>query len=173
MSDSYLLRIEKALALHIATTVTPAKGRPFDLTGRVFRGRLRYGRQDPIPMVSILQAPELDTETNAAGQSAFRVAEKTYLIQGWAEDDPVNPTDPAHALMAEVKRALGLLIADPESPAYLLRAYHPGADCRVAGMSVGIGLVRPPDEAGSPNAYFWLPVAIQVVENLEDPYALP
>ena len=67
--------------------ITPANGYPIDLTGRVFRGRAFFGDQDPLPMVSILEAPRpLDGfVTGEMGQR--RADEWMLLVQGWAEDD--------------------------------------------------------------------------------------
>ena len=165
MADSYLLQVEKKLTNLIASEVTTANGTPFDLANVVFRGRQRYGRSDPIPMVSILQAPNIDVQNENAGDGRMRQAEKTYLIQGWVVDDPVNPTDPAHELMAEVKRALAKVL-DMDDTSYMLEGY-------LSSMNISTGLVRPAETGISDNAYFWLPVVVTLTENLSDPYSLP
>lgn len=173
MTDSYLLAVEKALAAHIESEITTAKGRPLDLTGRVFRGRANYGRGDPVPMVSLLQSTDIEVETDGAGNEALRKGSKMYLLQGWVEEDPKNPTDPAHELLAELKHAMALLMGDYEDPLFGLRAHHPENKPLVQDFDINMGLVRPPDEVSPLHAYCWLPVRIGLVESLDAPYALP
>lgn len=172
MSDSYLLAVEKALSDTIETEITVDKGRPFDLTGRVFRGRVRYGHNEPIPMVSLMQAPNIDIENENVGKGRQRAASKTFLIQGWVADDFDNPTDPAHELMAEVKFALGTIL-DMDGPNFMLQAYSSTGNGLLSDLNISTGLVRPPEAAISDKAYFWLPILVTVVEDLTDPYAHP
>lgn len=169
MADSYILAVEKALAKLIETTITPDNDRPFDLTGLVFRGRLRYGHNEPIPMVSILQAPNLDIETNDAGKGRQRTTEKTFLIQGWVADDFDNPTDPAHELLAEVKYALGQIL-DMEGEHFMLQSYSNSGEGLISNIRISSGLVRPPEATISDKAYFWLPILVTLVEDLSNPY---
>lgn len=172
MADSYLLTVEKALASHIEAEVSGA-GRPLDVTGAVFRGRASYGRGDPSPMISILQSPDIEVETNSAGTETLRKGSKLYLVQGWVEDDPRNPTDPAHEMLAEVKRAVAALMGDFDDPKYGLRQHSANNQPLVESIDVGVGLVRPPDEVSPSQAYCWLPVRIGLVESIDDPYAIP
>ena len=171
MADSVILAAEKALTTHLETYLTPAEGSSFDMTDRVFRGRVRFG-SEPIPMLSLIQAPEIDIETLGAGQGIKRSEGKLYNIQGWVEDDVANPTDPAHALMAEVKKALSRIV-DPDSEQYMLKNQNPSGRGMFSELDVSMGLVRPPEQGISDKAYFWLPVRIGFVEILSDPYALP
>jgi len=172
MADSYILTVEKAMADLIETTVTTGNGRPFDLTELVFRGRIRYGHNEPIPMVSIMQAPNIDIETVDVGKGRQRATDKTFLIQGWVADDFDNPTDPAHELLAEVKRALGYIL-DMDSEHYMLQSYSNSGNGLVSNIGISSGLVRPPEASISDKAYFWLPVLVTLVEDLADPYAHP
>jgi hypothetical protein len=90
------------------------------------------------------------------------------LIQGWVEDDHENPTDPAHLLMADVKKRLALAMQTDLShipnPLYMLGG-------KVVGVYVEPGTVRPADE-NSVRAFFFLRIVLQVVEHLDDPYLL-
>lgn len=172
MADSYILSLEKALTDLIAKQVSILNGRPIDLSGVVFRGRQRYGAGEPCPMVNLSQAPNIDIENNGAGDGRRRSSNKTYLIQGWVPDDFVNPTDPAHELMAEVKMALSVIL-DMDSEHYMLKSYHPQGRPMVSNMNVSTGLVRPPESGISDKAYFWLPVNFELVENIADPYSYP
>lgn len=173
MSDSYLLAVEKALANHIETEISSDKGRPLDVTGAVFRGRASYGRGDPTPMVSLLQSPDIEVETNSAGSETLRKGSKLYLVQGWVDDDPQNPTDPAHELLAEIKRAIAMLMGDFDDSNYALRHHSAQDQPLVESVDVGVGLVRPPDDVSPTQAYCWLPVRLGLVESIDDPYAIP
>lgn len=172
MADSYILTVEKALVGIIETTVTIANGSPFDLTDLVFRGRLRYGHNEPVPMVSLMQAPNIDIETVDVGKGRQRTTDKTFLIQGWVADDFNNPTDPAHELLAEVKQALGQIM-DMDSEHYMLQSYSNTGNGLISNISISSGLVRPPEASISDKAYFWLPVLVTLIENLSDPYSHP
>lgn len=172
--DSKRLACLKALTTHLKTEVTPANGYLHDLSNAVFRGRNRFTDADPDVMVSILESPNPDRFPRAAGSSDDGIAEQsdnwTLLIQGWAPDDPVNPTDPAYELMADTKKALTKIVArstesgDPLRPdVYMLGGLIVGLKCEP-------GTVRPPDEQSS-KAYFWMRVILQFVEKLSDPFA--
>jgi len=169
--DSYILTIEKALSNLIEIGVTPPNS-AIDLTDRVFRGRVRYGHNEPTPMVSIMQAPNIDIETNEAGKGRIRTAMKTYLIQGWVEDDFNNPTDPAHELLADVKKALSVIL-DMDSEHFMLQSYSSSGNGLISSMEMSTGLVRPPEASISDKAYFWLPLNVTVVEDLSKPYSHP
>ncbi|MDA3808274.1 MAG: hypothetical protein PF440_10255 [Thiomicrorhabdus sp.] len=172
MADSYILTVEKALTTHIETEVAGG----LDLTGKVFRGRDRLGRDEPLPMVTLLQAAEIDESFFPVGDGAERNDWKVYLIQGFTGRGPMNtPTDSVHPLLAEVKRILAP-INDFRSVHHGLKAYNISNPTRgiIADIQISTGLVRPPDADLSPDSsYFWLPVRLNLVENLNDPYALP
>ena len=131
--------------------------------GRVKRGRIIFGEGDPLPMLSILEVPiPLDQEP-AGTESPYSRGTWELLIQGFATDDPDNPTDPAHILMAAAKKELAL--ARRANRDYKLL----GLGDHVTDMRVGAGVVRPPDDI-SAKAYFWLNVSLDLVEDLSDPF---
>lgn len=162
----------RALTEHLETTVSVANGYTHDLAGKVFRGRARFDTADPIPMVSILESPNPDRFPNRAGEHDHIGGVKqrdnwTILVQGWVTDDKLNPTDPAYPLMADVKKALMLLVkhdqhGEPVSPSYRLGGL-------INGLELEPGTVRPPDEQ-SDKAYFWMRVILKFVENVSDPF---
>ena len=89
------------------------------------------------------------------------------MIQGFADDDRENPTDPAHILLADVKKLLGVEKRNenwdnPEEGIF-------GLGGIVDTMYIGTGVVRPADEI-SAKAYFWLTITLGIVEDLADPY---
>ena len=89
------------------------------------------------------------------------------MVQGFVDDDPENPTDPAHVLLAEVKSRLIDLRRD-ESRSDRVFRFGPKANT-VVGLSFGGGVVRPPDEI-SAVAYFWLRVSFELAEDHMNPF---
>lgn len=171
MEDSYILQVEKAITKHLQDNVAGG----FDVSQSVFRGRDRISKGEPVPMISILQASDIDDTSNSVGDGdVIRSDSKMYLIQGFcAKGDIANPTDLIHGLLAECKKVLNS-INDMDSPFYLLKSYNSVNIGKglVGGIEISSGLVRPPDqEISSTNAFFWLPVRLQLLEDLSNPYA--
>ena len=165
MADPKRLVVLKALCAHIEAQVRISNGFQHDLQGRVFRGRSVFGQDDPLPMVSVLEAPRPDQNLVTA-KNGVQLDDWPLYFQGWAQDDPSNPTDPAYRLAADVKQALAMLIdRRPESaPYYLLGDL-------ILDLTISPGTVRPPDQLSS-WAYFYLPVTVKLKESLTDPYRL-
>ena len=165
MADPKRLVTLKALCAHIEAQVRVSNGFQHDLQGRVFRGRSVFGQDDPLPMVSVLEAPRPDQDLVTA-KNGMQLDDWPLYFQGWAQDDPSNPTDPAYRLAADVKQALAMLIdRRPESaPYYLLGDL-------ILDLTISPGTVRPPDQLSS-WAYFYLPVTVKLKESLTDPYRL-
>lgn len=162
MADSFRLRILKALTAALEE-IDGTDGYTYDLTGKVFRGRDTFGNSDPIPMLSILEAIEEKAQVPAPQSGGQSNGPWELLIQGFVEDDMVHPSDPAHNLMAEVKRRL-IQERVRERQYNIL-----GMGGKITDLRISHGVVRPPDEV-SGKAYFWLRLTLVVVENLQDPY---
>ncbi|MBK3745541.1 hypothetical protein G3A39_41000 [Paraburkholderia aspalathi] len=143
--------------------VNPDNGFQFDMRNSVFRGRVKYGPKDPIPMISILEAPIPLDVLRSKGENPNSTGEWELLIQGFVKDDFVNPSDPAHHLMAEVKAALAA--EKRRDNIYNML----GMEGRVVEMYIGQGTVRPPDDA-TDKAFFWLTLTLKLVEFLTEPY---
>lgn len=163
--DPLRLRILKALCTALEE-ITPANGYQHDLTGAVFRGRDIFGYDAPLPMVSILESVEDDEQVPSPKTSGMSTGPWSLQLQGFAQDDRFNPTDPAHFLMADVKKRL--IQERMRNRQYDIL----GLGDNVIEMRMGSGVVRPPDEISSV-AYFWLRLTLTVVENLNDPFAEP
>lgn len=156
--DTLRLRVLKALTSAIED------GNDAVLKDKVFRGRTVYGETDPTPMVSILEAPiPLDAVKSSNG-NPNQTGPWELLIQGWAEDDRKNPTDPVHRLMGEVKKTLVEQRRLQDGFGIL------GMGKFVTKLQVGQGSCRPADEVSS-RAYFWLIVTLTICEKLDDPFA--
>lgn len=147
--------------------ITPANGYATDLMGNVFRGRIVFGSETPLPSLAILEVPIPIDQLPSPSASPSTVGPWEIMIQGWVEDDRVNPTDPAHVLMADVKRRLAKerMRMDWDKPEDGIF----GLGRNVTGMYIGAGVVRPPEEV-SAKAYFWLTITLDLVEDLENPY---
>lgn len=179
--EPFKLRVLKALS-DIIKEVNPANGYTVDLSdfdpgdgammARVFRGRPWFGDTDPIPMVSILEPiEEADYLFTPAADADDGSYEWPLLVQGFVNDDPQHPTDPAYVMMRDVRRRLvaekrrkkvGMNTTDPlGSSEFGL----PG--CRVTDMRISSGKVRPADDV-SAKAYWWLVVTLSVTESAEE-----
>lgn len=156
MPDSFRLQVLKALTEAIER-IRPVNGYAHDLTNAVFRGRTVFGSGDPIPMVSILEAPLQPESYETPRDDKDTYGELQLLIQGFVKDDHQNPTDPAHELLFEVKKAL----AATKNRANIL-----GLGSKVDKLIIGGGVCRPADGQVSDKAYFWLPVTVHFVEDL-------
>lgn len=180
MADSKRLTVLKALCKFLREEVTVANGYKHNLSTvegkkRVVRGRMFFTSNDPLPMVSILENIDPDRLPSLAGgdyEHALGNEQWILLIQGWAEDDKENPTDPAYELMADVRKALAKLDKRPapmtaEQPN---PNYHLGG--LIAGMTMEPGVARPPLEQVSTKAFFWMRIAMKFVEDPNDPYKL-
>lgn len=182
--DPFKLRVLKALTATLKA-ITPANGYVSDLsdfdpgdgvdTARVYRGRAWFGDNDPLPMVSVLEGVNPADEV-AEPPASTPVAEYSWdiLLQGWVTDDPLNPTDPAYLLLADVRQCLAAqakrtLPNDPtERDIFGLKAEGASRN-EITGLRFGAGVVRPADDVSS-TAWFWLSVQVRVVDHAALPY---
>ncbi len=139
----------------------------------VFRGRQWFGEGDPMPMVSILEGTSPADEV-AEPPTGTNVVEYDWpiLIQGFVNDDPLNPTDPAYRLLADVRRRLAVerqrrLSSDPTE--FDILGLGASGKNRVVSLTIGPGVVRPADDV-SANAYFWLTLTLRVIDNPDAPF---
>ena len=165
MSDPFRLRLLKNLTALLETVAVPNEAAIGP--GHVFRGRNLYGANDPLPLISILEAPAPLDQIPAPEGSTDSSGSWELVIQGWTKDDKDNPTDPAHVLLAAVKK---VLVAERKKVSTRNGNNALGMAGKVTKIEVGPGVVRPPDEV-SDKAYFWLNILITMAEDLDDPYA--
>lgn len=176
MAFDYPIRLEIQRRLSaILRDISPGNGYVSDMSAAedsaancVFRGRLIYGDNDPLPMLSLLEVPIPIDQLPPPADSSQSSGLWEMMIQGFALDDRVNPTDPAHVLMADVKKRLARekKKTDWDKPEQGIL----GLGRFVTNMYIGPGVVRPPDEV-SAKAYFWLTITLDLAEDLDDPYA--
>lgn len=167
---SHRLNILIALTNHLKT-LTPDLGYTNDLSESVFRGRTLFGANiTNRPLVSIIEAPRPDFSVYTGEGQDFRRDVWTLLIQGLAEDDALNPTDPAYHLAYEVEQHLFRLIevrSQTGAPRYPDIHLLGGL---ITSMEVAAPVVRPPEQNVSTSAFFFLPVRLGVAVEAGRPY---
>lgn len=175
MADPLQLAILKNLTTLLETTVDPTVGAAPGATmaGKVFRGRALFSDTEPLPLVSILEGATPDDVPRLAGRSASRQAfEWPLLIQGWAENDVQNPTDPVYLLKAEVEKKLALILGQDngmpgsaQGPYYMLGHHDKG----VNRVTIAPGVVRPADGRVSARAFFYFPLVVDLAVDFLNP----
>ena len=166
MTDPKRLVVLKELTAPLEG-ITPANGYQHDMTGRVYRGRSSFSSETLVPCINILEPLNPDRNPNVTDQGLVQSEQWVLLIQGWADDNEDNPTDPAHLLMADVKKRLAEMAKDTyptTNPLYMLGG-------KIAGLYIEPGTVRPADE-NSARAFFYLRLVLTITEQLDDPYSL-
>lgn len=175
--EPYRLVILKRLCAHLEE-ITVANGFDFDLDDSVFRGRMEFGAETPVPMLSIVESTKPDSGEYVGNVDKERKVAWPLFVQGWVKNDQKNPSDPAYWLMAAVEHQLGKLIAlnnkgDPLYPEIYLLGAGDGIKARknlIVGLEYGPGVVSPPRDQVSSQAFFFLPIWITFVEKLGQPY---
>lgn len=158
----FRLKVLRALSSSLEE-INPINGYEHDMRGAVKRGRLTFGPKDPLPMISILEAPIPLEVSRTRGDNVSSAGPWELLIQGFVKDDFDHPSDPAHHLMAEVKAHL---VKEKQRE----RGHNAlSMQGRIADMYIGQGSVRPPDEVSN-KAFFWLTLTLHIGEYLDDPY---
>jgi len=121
-----------------------------DIGARAYRGRLRL---DPsrLPCVVIVEGE--DRLANAGPRDAVKLT-LPVLVEGHAACDPDNPNDSAHAIIADLKRAL---FAEPPNLGGLAR------EVRYNGRSIGAR------EDGLAQVSAVVEIEVDYVEDLRNP----
>lgn len=167
MIESKRLSILQALTRHLEG-IDAIDPYTHDLSGRVYRGRSVISGDTPLPALSLLEGKATDYGVFADENQMVRKDSWLLLLQGWVQDDPVNPTDPAYQLLADVELRLSDIIAvneqgQPKYPgAYLLNGL-------ITGLTVASPVVRPPEDGLSSKAFFYLPLLVGMASDLSKP----
>lgn len=168
MADHIKLQVLKELTAHLEG-ITLANGYQHDLKGKVFRGRAVLGANEQVPILNILETPSPLDGFFADEQKTRRLDTLVLLVQGWAEDDARNPTDPVYPLLADVQRRLSDIVSLDEGTnrprwpgVYMLKGL-------ISDMDIGQDAVRPAQEGVSAKAFFYMPIRITLPVNLIDP----
>lgn len=165
-TNPFRLEVQKRLSAMLEE-IAIADGYQTDLAGAVFRGRSVFGDETALPAISILEAPIPLEQLTAPRDAPLSSGQWEIVLQGWVRDDKKNPTDPAHVLMADVKKRLA--IERKKANARRDEDGIFGMGRSVTGLQIGPGVVRPPDDI-SVRAYFWLTITLEIAEDMEQPY---
>jgi hypothetical protein len=184
-ADAFRVRVQKAITASLEQNVA---GPDFNYTlaGAVFRGRTLFGPSDGHTLVSILEPPVTPESIRTPAEVVKTPFNWSLLIQGFVPDDPANPSDPAHMLMADVRKRFAIekkrfltgaaVESDRTRNVFGLGRFRDGVDGPeyknyIDEISfIGTGIVRPPDDGISDKAYFWLPLTLKLVEDIENPF---
>lgn len=144
---------------------------PVDLRNKVFRGRMVFGDEVTEPFLSIYEAPRQIVPEDA-GEGRLELDEDwTLLIQGFAADDKLNPTDPAYQLLACVQHRMARI--SQQSTHGGRGGLYPD-EWRLGGLIAEvryqIPIVRPGQDDVSGTAYFYMPISVGVVTDLTQPF---
>lgn len=172
------LRLEIARAITSALKeIHPDNGYEFDLRDdtegrtRVVRGRTQVGDDEPLPMVSILEpaAAVEQIQTMRQPDNPTRAGMWDLLIQGWVHDDPVNPTDAAYQLEAEVRRRLASEKKRQGARPGSTASYNFfGLGRKIISFTIGAPVVRP-NEYISEQGVFYLILTLEIAEDMTEP----
>ena len=152
--------------------VTPANGYDFDLTGKVFRGKLVFGAQEATPFVSIVEFPRPDTAPIEGGAERLKRLEEWELqVQGWTKTTQANPTDELYGLKGAIEHRLARMMAvdNINKPLYP-EDYRLGRIIDRARIGPGVVRAATPQTAGTEALY--LPLIIHYTANIADPWAV-
>lgn len=144
---------------------------PFDLREQVYRGRLSFGDDVDPPFIALLEAPR-QIDPNGGGEASLMQNENwTLLIQGFAPDDVIHPTDPAYLLLAWVQMRLARITVEKSTGG---RGGEYPNEWRLGGLVADIKyqipIVRPGKDDVSGTAYFYLPISVGMVTDLQQPF---
>lgn len=144
---------------------------PYDLSSSIFRGRVTFGDEVANPFIAILEAPR-QIDPNGGGVAKLVQDEDwTLLIQGFANDDPKHPTDPAYQLLAWVQMRMSRITVEKKSGA---RGGEYPDEFRLGGLVADvryqIPIVRPGKDDVSDTAYFYMPISVGTVTDLTQPF---
>lgn len=144
---------------------------PYDLSKSIFRGRTVFGEEVKPPFIAILEAPR-QINPNGGGEGKLMQDEDwTLLIQGFAVDDKKHPSDPAYDLLAWVQMRMARITTETTNGS--TGGKYP-AEFRLGGLAAGvryqIPIVRPGKDDVSETAYFYMPISVGVVTNLQQPF---
>lgn len=169
--DSKQLRILKKLTTHLEG-ITPDNGYDFDMRGKIYRGYSILPVDAAEDAISILEAPKQDAFLPVGGPNAIRRTEAwTLLLQGWPQDDPENPSDPAYQLKAAVEKRLAEIVTEKKNG---MGPTHPELHLFGGDLTTFVilpGVVRPPEDAVSRLAMFYMPLVLGVNADLSNPYS--
>lgn len=152
-------------------TIKVANGYETDLADNaIFRGRVKFGQDDPIPSLTMFEPPVNEDVPFFAGRNTTtgkeRLTNYSLIVQGFIKDGDPHPTDPAYVFSADVTKALATARSrtGPNK-----RSPDPFGHGEIINkVTIFPPIVRPSDDI-SASAYFWMLVTFELAEDMTDP----
>jgi hypothetical protein len=169
--DSLKLAILKKITAHLQGMDYYRGNVKVAMTENIYRGRIQFGDETPMPAINIIDAPKPDVAIVAAEEGIVMKEGWLLLVQGWEKSRSINfPADDAYQLMAYTTQWLSRIVASDRegNPAYPDVFMLGGS---IEGMSLGPGVARPPQEGVSAESFFYLPVNVTLVTDVRNPFA--
>lgn len=160
MADPIKLQVLKALTAHLEGIEWNGS----TLEGCVFRGRNRFGENDPETMLSLLEAPRPDIGRQGGELNQARSYTWDILLQAWTKDDENNPSDPMYFLQEAIEQRLSMIIATDRHSGM---GKFPGVyrlGNLVHGFGYGPGVIRPPTDNISSKTFLYMPIRIDLAD---------
>lgn len=157
------MQVLKAMTAQLESILV-VNGYQHDLAGQVARGRRNRGVDSFPPYLDIFEVRPEDMP-DVAGDT---IQKDSWIlgIQGTVKSDDLHPTDPAHALLADIKKSLGAIMSagDPgdRNPLYMFGNL-------ISDLICDGGICFVPSEAPEV-ALCVMKVVINLTEDLENPY---
>lgn len=163
-TDPYRLLLMKGLCAALAN-IRVENGYYTNAGAAVFRGRLTFGADDPLPCVAILEPPMQPEPRVQPLGARVRQEQMDVYVQGFAVDDKKNPSDPAQLLLADIKKAIALewrkgQKMNGQSPSAILFGVPRNT---LIALDTDGGLARPSDDISS-KAYCYLLLRFTLAE---------
>ena len=151
------------------------KSFPLSMKNKVFIGRLTISTGEAEDAMSILENPRPGEGVEVGWDRLLREGDWMILVQGWPRDDIKNPSRPAYKLAAMAEIRLSRIVqldyrGDPMYPDDYLLGLDPEGDPEITGLSIGQSVVRPPQDANSRLAMFYIPVVVRLATNPSTPF---
>ncbi len=141
----------------------------FDLRSKVWIARNQFGLSE-VPALALLESPRPLTGIGVGEDRLKRKEEWNILLQGFADDDKTTPGSTAYWLKAYTVERLARLVAvnDQGRPAFPEEHF---LGKLITGLTIGQGVVRPPEANVSPTAFFYIPLLVSRVTDSSNPFA--
>ncbi len=148
---------------------------PIDLRKKVFVGRLVISTDEAEDALSLLENPRPLDGDEVGWDRLLRSGDWILLLQGWPRDNIRDPSIPAYKLAAMAEQRLARIVqldsrGDPLYPDDYLLGKDAEGDPEIVSLSIGQSVVRPPQDANTRLAMFFVPLVVRLATNPGKPF---
>lgn len=163
MSQTPIFRKGSDIAQHltgILATILPENGYVTDIGRTVYRGRLRHD-EDRVPYSVLIEGEDRPADHNGTHDV---VIAQDYTLGGYVRCDPDNPNDAAHAVIADIKKAIfsSDLVWKAPAPGMRGQGYGRVKSLKYRGRDIG------PRADGQGIVFAVVHITVEFAENLLD-----